>query len=79
MNSLYQLLDGHMYVIVVALICLAVLANTLIRSVTAIFTTQAREKSRREIAAYVAEGSIPPEQGERLVKADVNSDAKRQM
>lgn len=31
--------------------------------------TNARERSRREIAAYIAEGSISPEQGERLMKA----------
>lgn len=29
----------------------------------------ARERSRREIAAYIAEGSMTPEQGERLMSA----------
>lgn len=28
----------------------------------------ARERTRREIAAYVAEGSISPEQGERMMR-----------
>ncbi|MEL6773110.1 MAG: hypothetical protein AAFP18_18825 [Bacteroidota bacterium] len=28
-----------------------------------------REKSRREIAAYIAEGSMTPEEGERLLNA----------
>lgn len=28
-----------------------------------------RERTRREIAAYIAEGSMTPEQGERLMKA----------
>lgn len=32
--------------------------------------TNARERSRREIAAYIAEGSMTPEQGERLMKAN---------
>lgn len=31
--------------------------------------TASRERSRREIAAYIAEGSMTPEQGERLLKA----------
>lgn len=31
--------------------------------------TFARERTRREIAAYIAEGSLTPEQGERLMKA----------
>lgn len=29
----------------------------------------AREKTRREIAAYIAEGSMTPEQGEKLMRA----------
>ncbi len=33
-----------------------------------------RERSRREIAAYIAEGSMTPEQGERLLAA---GEAKR--
>lgn len=28
-----------------------------------------REKSRREIAAYIAEGSMTPEQGEKLMRS----------
>jgi hypothetical protein len=35
-----------------------------------IIKTKAREQSRREIAAYIAEGSMSPEQGERLMKAN---------
>ncbi len=31
-----------------------------------------RERTRREIAAYVAEGSIQPEEGERLMRAAAN-------
>jgi chromate transport protein ChrA len=38
-------------------------------NVAGVFRTQAREKTRREIAAYIAEGSMTPEQGERLLKA----------
>jgi hypothetical protein len=37
--------------------------------ITRIVTTSARERSRREIAAYIAEGSMTPEQGERLMRA----------
>ncbi len=35
-----------------------------------VFVNVSRERTKREIAAYIAEGSISPEQGERLVKAD---------
>lgn len=34
-----------------------------------IVKTRMREKTRREIAAYIAEGSMTPEQGERLMAA----------
>ncbi len=33
--------------------------------------TRQREQTKREIAAYVAEGSMTPEDGERLIKADL--------
>ena len=38
---------------------------------TNIVTSINRERSRREIAAYIAEGSMTPEQGERLMAARV--------
>ena len=77
MHEVLNLLENHMYIVVIAVVSLAVLANSLIRSVTSIVDTQAKERSRREIAAYIAEGSLSPEQGERLVRADVSSDARR--
>jgi hypothetical protein len=40
-----------------------------------IANARARERSRREIAAYIAEGSMSPEQGERLMNAGGNPDA----
>lgn len=36
--------------------------------------TRAREQSRREIAAYIAEGSMTIEQGERLMTAGEEED-----
>lgn len=38
-----------------------------IRTVASVLKTRAREQTRREIAAYIAEGSLTPEQGERLL------------
>ena len=42
------------------------IASATIRGVV---KTNQREKSRREIAAYIAEGAMTPEQGERLMRA----------
>jgi hypothetical protein len=36
---------------------------------------RSRERSRREIAAYIAEGSMSAEQGERLMSAGGNPDS----
>ena len=77
MEQVINVLDGHMYVVVIALICLAVLVNSLFRAITAVLTTHAKERSRREIAAYIAKGSLSPEQGERLMKAEVKSAASK--
>ncbi len=38
-------------------------------TLTGMVKAVARERTRREIAAYIAEGSMSPEQGERLMKA----------
>jgi len=38
-------------------------------SIRRIAMSHSREQSRREIAAYVAEGSMTPEEGERLLHA----------
>ena len=38
-------------------------------TLTGMLKAIARERTRREIAAYIAEGSMTPEQGEKLMKA----------
>ena len=76
MDQILEILNNHMYVVVVSLVGIILLASSLIKAVTSVFTTSAREKSRREIAAYIAEGSITPEQGERLIRADVSSQSR---
>ena len=77
MEQYINLIDEHMYVVVVSLVGLVLVLGSLIRAVTSVLTTNSREKSRREIAAYIAEGSITPEQGERLIRADVSAEARR--
>lgn len=40
-----------------------------IRSLAGVIKTISRERTRREIAAYIAEGSLTPDQGEKLMRA----------
>jgi len=42
---------------------------TFVGMLKSVSRTQQVEKSRREIAAYIAEGSMTPEEGERLMRA----------
>lgn len=47
----------------------------LIRSLTGVLKTMSRERTRREIAAFIAEGSMSPEQGERLMRAGKDAES----
>lgn len=44
-------------------------------SIRAMVVGRAKEATRREIAAYVAEGSMTPEQGEKLLRAGTEEDS----
>jgi len=61
--------DTFIWVIMGGIAVVAIVFGT----VTSMFKAMVRERTRREIAAYIAEGSMTPEQGERLMKAG-NSD-----
>lgn len=68
MPILEQLLDrGDLFF--ATLVAGSILLGMLIKSITAVLTTASRERTKREIAAYVAEGSMTPEQAERILKA----------
>jgi len=57
---------------VLLVVCACFLMTITLSAITKMVTTASRERSRREIAAYIAEGSMSAEQGERLIRADVN-------
>jgi hypothetical protein len=56
-------------VLVPVLIAGSIILIVGMKSLAGVFKTFARERTRREIAAFIAEGSMSPEQGERLMKA----------
>lgn len=55
--------DGGVFVALGWVATLAIIGST----IKSVLRTRAREQSRREIAAYIAEGSMTPEQGEKLM------------
>lgn len=72
-NDLQAILNfvgsNFVWIMIITVVTVAVIGGTL----KEIAKTNARERSRREIAAYIAEGSMTPEQGERLMRAGRNS------
>jgi hypothetical protein len=56
-------------VLVPVLIALGIVLTVGIKTIGSTIRSTAREKTRREIAAYIAEGSLSPEQGERLMRS----------
>ena len=72
-----QLFDAAAQWYVITILGGCFMLSVIVRALTTIFTTASREKSRREIAAYIAEGSISADQGERLIRADVNRGINR--
>lgn len=65
---LHELINNQETLLMV-LIAGAVVLCSFFKAVTTLCTGLAREKTRREIAAYIAEGTMTPEQGERLINA----------
>jgi hypothetical protein len=65
-EPLIESVSRHLILVLIAgVFTVQVLANGLVQLVRAI----GRERTRREIAAYVADGNMTPEQGERLLVA----------
>lgn len=56
-------------------VMLMVVMIVLITSVGKAITRTSRERTKREVAAYIAEGSMTPEQGERLLRAGARQDS----
>ncbi|GJM20062.1 MAG: hypothetical protein DHS20C14_22750 [Phycisphaeraceae bacterium] len=55
-----------------ALIAGAIVIGLTVKTIGRVISGVSRERTKREIAAYIAEGSITPEHGERVLKADSN-------
>jgi hypothetical protein len=66
MQAVFDAAAEHWFWTVVGMM---VVIWTICATAESILKSMGRERSRREIAAYVAEGSMTPEQGERLLRA----------
>ena len=68
--------DDVIPVIAIAAGCLIAVIAIIFGAVKSMANTDAKEKTKRELAAYVAEGSVKPEDAVRLLAAGEGSDAK---
>lgn len=67
-SLLARLLDFEVFLPL--LITGGVVISVIVKAVAGTVATLSRERTRREIAAYIAEGAMTPEQGERLMRAE---------
>jgi hypothetical protein len=65
-NIIHEIIEKEeiLFVIVIAL---AITVVSIVKAFTGMIARLAGERTRREVAAYIAEGSMTPEQGEKLL------------
>ncbi len=65
-NIIHELINNE-EILVVLVITSAILTISIVKALTSMVGRLAGERTRREVAAYIAEGSMTPEQGEKLL------------
>lgn len=66
--------DSFMFLMIFGALGTVGLAAVVMATVAKVSSTRQREESRRQIAAYIADGSMAPEDGRRLLEADAVRD-----
>ncbi len=61
--------------LVIAIIAVVIIIGMAAAALKAIFSTRAREQTKREMAAYVAEGSVMPDDAIRILNSGNGTDA----
>ncbi len=69
LQAILEFLGRNEHVVVFLFLASAGIVWIIFGSIVAVFKSVSRERTRREIAAYIAEGSMTPDQGERLLRA----------
>ncbi len=67
----YEFLDSNNFIpfIAITLGCLTGMVGIIAGTVSSVMRTRAKEQTRREMAAYVAEGTIDPDKAIEILKA----------
>ena len=75
-DIIQQILDHDEYFMVLV-IAGSITVVSVVKAFTRMIARISQERTRREVAAYIAEGSMTPEQGERLLAAGRKNDGIR--
>ena len=67
MQDILEQIARQEEVLILIIIFTAVTIMSIFKALTRLIARLASERTRREIAAYIAEGSMTPEQGEKLL------------
>ena len=68
-STFIEVLSNNEIVVVFGVGLIIAVVGIVFGSLCSIVRSVQREKTRREISAYIAEGSLTPEQGERILRA----------
>jgi len=71
--------DEVIPVLAIAIIGAVVLTLIVFSNIRRVFETRAKEMTRREIAAYVAEGSITPDDAQRLLATGSSAELEKKI
>lgn len=74
LQAILEFLSRNEHVVVLSFIVGGGIIWVVAASIVEVFKSIGRERTRREIAAYIAEGSMTPDQGERLLRAGEKND-----
>ena len=67
MEDIIQQIIEKEEILILLIIFTAVTIMSIVKAMTRMVGRLASERTRREVAAYIAEGSMTPEQGEKLL------------
>jgi len=68
-TTFIEMLNNNEVIIIFGVGLIIAVVGIVFGSMCSIVRSVQREKTRREISAYIAEGSLTPEQGERILRA----------
>ncbi|PCI10704.1 hypothetical protein COB72_02935 [bacterium] len=74
MEEIIQQIINKEEILFVFVIAGAITIVSIVKALTGMVGRLASERTRREIAAYIAEGSMTPEQGEKLLASTKQND-----